>query len=244
MGAWSDTRHGGVPTRRFVVVIDLDGTLVDSAAVCARIVNHMLSERNADRRVRADDARRWISHGGQAMVRALLGPAAGDPEGDLAAFRDAYAQVPTPPESLYPGVRETLEALSQRGFVLAVCSNKPQQLCEKVLGDLGLEGFFDTVVGSAAGRPAKPHVAPLDLALAQAGGARTYCCHVGDSLYDQQVAEGAGAPFIFAAYGYPEAGLAPRAAAVAQAFPQVVAVAERLRAQADLGPAIAEAAGR
>lgn len=204
-----------------LAVLDLDGTLLDSASQCAAIVNGMLSERASAVRVGMQDARRLVSGGAQQLVSTLLGDSRGDPDRDLAEFRARYAAEPTPESSLFPGVREGLIDLHRAGVTLALCSNKPQQLCEKVLWDLDLAVYFDAIVGSSPDLRCKPDPAHIDRAIELAGGARSASCYVGDSELDYLVAKHAGVPFIFVTYGYAEAGLDPTGALRADGFAAV-----------------------
>lgn len=183
-------------------IFDLDGTLVDSASVFADVINRMLVDRGSAERVTVEMARRGVSLGGPGMVQTLLGETCGAVDAEIALFRELYAAVPTPKLSLYPGVEEGLKDLAALGIRLSICSNKPQVLCEKVLGDLDMIDLFDAVVGSAAGERSKPHPDPFDKALRLAGGARADSCFVGDDTADYDLAQTVGVPFVHATYGY------------------------------------------
>jgi phosphoglycolate phosphatase len=196
-------------------VFDLDGTLVDSVPVMTTILNAMLADRGLAAVLTAERVRPHATAGGLATVRSLLGEACGEPHAALAEFRARYAAIPTPPESLYPGVGETLKGLKSAGVTLAVFSNKSQGLCEKVLGELNLSPLFGAIVGSGPDVPLKPDPTGLDLALALSGGYRERCCFIGDGEPDFVLARAAGVPFILAAWGYGEAGTEWPGAAVA-----------------------------
>lgn len=186
-----------------LAVFDLDGTLVDSAEVFADVINDMLAERCCGgARVTSEAARQAVSLGGRGMLASLLREHGRDPDADLDEFRARYVAIPTPPSSLYPGVSEGLAELAAMGVRMAICSNKPQRLCEKVVLDLGLDGRFASVVGSTPDLPAKPDPALFEKALALAGAQPSKRCLVGDEITDQLLARAVGAPFIHAAYGY------------------------------------------
>lgn len=191
------------------LIFDLDGTLVDSCMICVDILQAMLVERGSDHRIDPMAARAFMSQGGARMVSALLGPACGDPVEELAEFRRRYATLPTDPASLYPGVVEGLTLLADRGHRLAICSNKPQNLCEKVLTDTGLDGLFDAVVGGRPDLRAKPHLDLLVETLRLMGADARDCLFIGDSELDHQVAQGADMPFYFLTYGYADADYRP-----------------------------------
>ncbi len=138
------------------------------------------------------------------MVAALMGRACGDVDESLAEFRARYAATPTPRKSLYEGVEEGLRGLKAGAVGLAVWSNKPQDLCEKVLSDLGLSDVFDAVVGTGPDAPHKPDPAGFYRALMLAGGKREASCLVGDTAADHAAAQSARVPFVWVTYGYGE----------------------------------------
>lgn len=184
------------------LIFDLDGTLVDSCTVCVQILSDMLADRGSDAVIDPVIARPWMSVGGTAMVAALLGSACIDPERDILEFRARYQETMTPREALFAGVAEGLAQVYDAGFTLSICSNKPQNLCEQVLKDTGLDGMFTTVVGLRSGLRAKPELDLLNEVLGTVRAAPSECLFIGDSELDHQVAAKAGMPFIFMSYGY------------------------------------------
>jgi phosphoglycolate phosphatase len=211
---------------RGCVVFDLDGTLVDTARLCADLANAMLAARGAARRVTASQAAPHMIAGGLAAVAALLGPHGGEAEADLAEFRARYAATPTPPDSLYPGARAALQTLAAKGFALAIWSNKSQALCDKTIAELGLGALFAAVVGTGPGAPLKPDPAGFDLALGRAGGDRARCAYVGDSELDHKVATVAGVAMVMITHGY---GCSrPPGVAFADSFDDLPAILEAL----------------
>ena len=192
------------------------------------ILSDMLAERGAARRISPQAARPYVTVGGRGMVEALLGEECGDVDSALVEFRARYSALPTPPASLFPGVREGLAALADQGVGLAVWSNKPQGLCDKVIDDLGLRSLFAAVVGTGAGVPLKPDPVGFDRALAISGGCRARSCLVGDSELDYRAAVAAGVPAVMVAYGYGEVDASWPGADRADAFSQVPAIVERL----------------
>lgn len=184
------------------IIFDLDGTLVDSAPGLVAIVNEMLAERGSARIVDVAEARPFLSLGGLALVSGLLGHECGDPDAEVAEFRKRYSARRTSADSLYEGVHAGLHELVAAGFNLAICSNKPQDLCEKVLRDLDLFSLFKVIVGSSAGRRAKPAPDLLQLALEQLEASPETCLFVGDSEVDHALAAAVGVGFLFVSYGY------------------------------------------
>lgn len=184
------------------VIFDLDGTLVDSCAICVEILSDMLAERGSAHCIDPIGARPWMSIGGQRMVAALLGPACGDPDVEIAEFRRRYAEKHTRRETLFPHVASGLAQLADAGHPLAICSNKPQNLVDKVLVDTALASLFTSVVGARAGVATKPAPDLVLAVLGELGCAAADCIFVGDSEVDDTVASLMGIPFLFVTYGY------------------------------------------
>ena len=213
------------------ILFDLDGTLIDSVPLCAELVNEMLAARGAGRRVSEAEAKPYVTTGGRRMLAALLGEACGDVDAALVEFRARYAARPTDAACLYPGAREALSELRDAGFGLAVWSNKAQELCSKVITELGLADLFDAVVGSGPSVPLKPDLTGLGLALGDAPHDR--CCSIGDSEPDWQVAQAAGLPLVLMTFGYGDYGREWPGAVLCPSFPELPGVVEALFAARD-----------
>ena len=214
---------------RGCVIFDLDGTLVDTAPLIAGIVNTMLADRGASRRVTARDTAPHVIAGAQAMMGAVLSIGPDDIGAAVTDFRARYLATPTPKDCLYPGARDALETLAAQGFALAVWSNKLQALCDKTLAELGLADLFAAIVGTGAETPPKPNPTGFDLALSRAGGRRVRCVYVGDSELDHQVATIAGVPMVMMTHGYGDySGLGDLGVAPAATFAELPAIVEAL----------------
>lgn len=184
------------------IIFDLDGTLIDSARVTGLIIDQMLADRgspgSADRAViRAMDA-----VGGEAMITAVMGAYVQNPGADLEEFRARHRLICVPDDLAFPGVVEGLEAIHRSGTRLAICSNKPQYLCERILRDLRLDRLFATIIGSDAGRPRKPAPDAALRALAGVGGNTANTVYCGDSQIDVLTARAVGLPVVLVEWGY------------------------------------------
>jgi 2-haloalkanoic acid dehalogenase type II len=114
---------------------------------------------------------------------------------DPAEFAAAYVAALT--FDVLPGVRETLDRLLARGFRLAVIANWDSSLAER-LTELGLAGYFTTIVSSAEAAAAKPSPAIFELALEGLGVRPERALHIGDSVADEAGARAAGMQFAWA----------------------------------------------
>jgi phosphoglycolate phosphatase len=184
------------------LIFDLDGTLVDSAPVLVGIVNEMLAERRSARQVTVADARPFLSYGAPALLSELLGPQCGDLASEVTDFRRRYAERPTSVQHLFPGVLDGLHELYRLGFTMAVCSNKPQNLCDKVLRDVGLTGMFEVIVGSAPSLRQKPDPELMNITLHHLRSDPSNAVLIGDSEVDRDAALRSGVEFLFVDYGY------------------------------------------
>ncbi|MGR9107433.1 MAG: phosphoglycolate phosphatase [Gammaproteobacteria bacterium] len=196
-------------SRAQLIVIDLDGTLVDSAPDLIDAVKSMLTRLGrAPLEFEDDQIRNWIGNGIQMLVkRALTGGVDSneDPPGFAHAyqiFSELYAANLSQHSRLYPGVVEGLEEMRQAGFVLACITNKHSRFTGSLLEKMGLAEYFREVVSGDTYAERKPHPLPL---LKTAERFNINPCDsvmVGDSLNDVQAARSAGFVSVCVPYGY------------------------------------------
>ena len=184
------------------IIFDLDGTLVDSARLTGQIIDGMLADRGvaavADRAM----IRQMDAVGGEAMIAAVMGEYSRDTAADLAEFRARHRTAITPDDLAFPGVTEIIGQLAGAGYGLAICSNKPQFLCEKILADLALDKHFRAIIGSDPGRPKKPAPDAALLALEGLGACAANTLYCGDSMVDLATARAAFLPMVLVGWGY------------------------------------------
>jgi phosphoglycolate phosphatase len=137
--------------------------------------------------------------GGPALIQQLLSTVAQDPADDISEFRSIYADLPTDPDLLYPGVQDTLAALTARGYGLSLCSNKSIHLCNKILADTGVDRYFPVRLGG--NQTHKPNIEHWH-ALQAGIGQPEIVYYVGDSAVDREFCAVSGMQFIYANYGY------------------------------------------
>jgi phosphoglycolate phosphatase len=187
-----------------LVIFDLDGTLIDSAADLAVAINAMLAGYGREP-LPLEEVRRMIGDGVAMLVaRALAARDCRPPDPAEAerSFTRHYASNATSLTTVFPGAAQALQALSAAGIPLAVCTNKPARIATDILGSLGLAKYFARVVGgdSLPFRKPDPRVV---LALLQAFTATPESSLlVGDSEVDAATAAGAGVPFVLMKHGY------------------------------------------
>jgi phosphoglycolate phosphatase len=183
------------------VIYDLDGTLIDSASVVHKILNHRRAQLNKPPLER-HTLLPWLSLGGEELIAAALELNAAQVDDELHNFRAEYAVSPTPFDSVYPGVRETLMQLVQAGVGLAICTNKPRHLARKVLQETQLQDYFAFVSAGGDLPMKKPHPQNLQVCLEFFGAKPSEILYVGDSTVDQQLCQALGVPFVHFLAGY------------------------------------------
>jgi phosphoglycolate phosphatase len=190
-----------------MILLDVDGTLVDSVPDLQFCVDAMQRELGQPERGEAR-VRLWVGNGVERLVkRALTDSLDGEPEPALydrayPIFLRLYAANTSARSRLYPGIREGLDAIKARGFRLASVTNKAAQFTLPLLRDLGVHDDFELVVSGDTLPVKKPDPAPLLHAARSLGIAPRDCLMVGDSISDVTAARAAGFQIVCMSYGY------------------------------------------
>jgi len=184
------------PSRVRGLVLDLDGTLVDSFGDLREAVNHVRGLRGLPPLDREAVMAR-VGHGARHLVRETTEPADEEQtEGNLRGFLEYYQAhllVHTRP---YPGVPEALKRLREAGIGLAVLTNKPISSTRRILEGLGLAPLFEAVRGGDSGPAMKPDPEALRALLAETGWKADEVLLVGDSDVDLETGSRAGVPAV------------------------------------------------
>jgi phosphoglycolate phosphatase len=210
------------------LLLDLDGTLVHSVPDLAAALNRLLLAHGLAALSQPEVAAIVGDGVAKLVERAFAARGRAPDAGAVAAFSadyGAHAAVETMP---YPGVADALRSLSDEGWRLAVCTNKPEAAARTLLGALDLARYFAAVGGGDSFAVRKPDPRHLLATLTAAGGDAGKAVMAGDHANDIAAALGAGLPCIFAAWGYGPATMAEGAVAVAQNFPELADIARRL----------------
>ena len=196
----------GMNTASKLMIFDLDGTLVDTAADLIAALDIALSKRGYPESNGAA-ARSWIGHGARQMIRNALQhhQIAFDEALIEAMFRDflAHYQVNISRFSRpFPGLVEALETLAGTGWAFAVCSNKQERLCRQLLDELEMSHRFAAVSGGDTFGVSKPDAGHLLGTIEAASGRRDRTVMVGDASTDVDAARSAAVPVIGVTFGY------------------------------------------
>lgn len=190
-----------------MVLIDVDGTLVDSVPDLAYCVDEMMKQLGrppwGEERVRD-----WVGNGVERLVRrALVGQLDGEPseeefERAYPIFLDLYAANTSQRSYLYPGVREGIDYLKSQRYALGCVTNKAAQFTTPLLQELGLHDDFGIVIAGDTLPVKKPDPQPLLHAAKHFGVEPEDALMVGDSKSDVSAARAAGFQIVCMSYGY------------------------------------------
>lgn len=196
------------------VIIDLDGTMVDTLGDFAEALNRMLCDLELPP-IAAQHIERMVGKGSEHLLRSVLNhvlehmgkaPTAIEIEALYAhawpSYQRHYLAINGHYARVYPGVEAGLQALRHAGLRLACLTNKPTSFALPLLRAKGLEGYFEQVFGGDSFDKKKPDPLPLlkTCEALQTAPARTLM--VGDSSNDAQAARAAGCPVVLVTYGY------------------------------------------
>jgi phosphoglycolate phosphatase len=190
-----------------MVLIDLDGTLVDSVPDLAWCVDEMMKALNMP--VRGEDkVRKWVGNGVPRLIeRALIDDLDGYP--DESTFNKAapifmalYAKNSSKRSQLYPHIKDGLTWLKQQGIRLGCVTNKDEQFTLPILKDLEIYDFFEIVICGDTLPLKKPDPAPLLHGAKFFGIEPENAMMIGDSISDVKASRAAGFNIVCMSYGY------------------------------------------
>jgi phosphoglycolate phosphatase len=191
------------------VMIDLDGTLLDTAGDLATAANMMLRELGKAE-LPPETIQSYIGKGIEKLVkRALTASMDGEPEAELfdramPMYERDYAKTLCVATRPYPGVLDGLRALREHGIRLACVTNKAEAFTLPLLRATSLLEFFDMVLSGDSLPRKKPDPMPLLHACKQFNIEPGEMLLIGDSLNDAQAARAAGCHIFCVPYGYNE----------------------------------------
>ena len=191
------------------VMIDLDGTLLDTIPDLAVAANMMLTELNMPALPEAT-IRNFVGKGINNLIeRTLTGSMDGKPDAELfqqalPIYERSYRAVNGKHTTIYPGVMEGLDRLREQGFPMVCVTNKSERFTLPLLDYVSMSGYFEAVVAGDTLPQRKPDPAPLLHACRQLNIAPSDMLMIGDSLNDAQAARSAGCPVFCVTYGYNE----------------------------------------
>lgn len=188
-------------------IIDLDGTMVDTAPDFQVAINRMREELDLAP-LDIDTVKEFVGKGSENLMRRVLGTDF-DAQDVERRFEDAlhryqhhYLQINGLHSQVYPEVREGLAAMQERGLRLACVTNKPIAFARPLLQKMGLLPFFEVIYGGDSLPRKKPDPLPMLTVCSDFGIAPHEAVAIGDSSNDAEAARAAGCRSLTVPYGY------------------------------------------
>ena len=196
------------PISLTAVLLDLDGTLVDTVGDIATAANMMRASFGF---APLDPAliKTFVGKGIANLVARTLKDAVGEVgptalKMAVANFERQYERCFGDTSIPFPGVVEGLEALKDKGFRLACVTNKAEKFTLPLLEKTGLNRYFELTLSGDSLPEKKPHPLPLQHAAKFFECATAELLMIGDSMNDAEAARAAGCPVFIVPYGYNE----------------------------------------
>ena len=192
-----------------LLIFDLDGTLSDTQPILYTIVLETLRDSGIKIDSLDDVYRSIAEHDKEVIELNALIPAEFLPHVDrlkyAVDFWKNYEKLCMGAvDRVFDGMRETLDELKNRGYLLAVLSNKKNKFVQPIIAQIFGEGYFDLVCGWDEIRPKKPEPDSLLSILDELGVEKCDTWMIGDLPADYRVSVNAGVNHVIAAWGYGE----------------------------------------
>lgn len=186
------------------VFFDFDGTLIESRADLAEAVNHTRRDYGLAE-IPEEKVVACVGNGARFLLENSIPELAGRFEEVLPRYLENYGAHMLDHVSLYPGVKDTLEELAERGWGLGIVTNKPSFATRAILNHLDIARFFgESVIGGDDCDEMKPSVKPLQEASRRLGGhvLSENDWMVGDNWTDLDCGNSAGIKTAFCGWGF------------------------------------------
>lgn len=188
-----------------LVIFDLDGTLTNTLKSIQKSANTAL-EAFGFAPYEVDRYRYFVGNGSAELIRQCL-----IHDGDeklqhfdevMRKYEEVFAKYCMYEVAPYGGINELIAALKEKGYLLAVNSNKPQAQTEDVISTVFGDDVFDAVVGQVDERPRKPAPDGVNFILSTLGVACDEAIYLGDTSIDMQTGKSAGLFTVGALWGF------------------------------------------
>ena len=199
--------------QKFIILFDLDGTLVDTAPDLMSAHNHVMKKYGYPTKS-TEDIRNLVGKGAGALIgRSIWGQAKkefGKIEDEkiknkmVTEFIDFYAKNIVKESKLVNGVKEFLKWCKNQNISMAVCTNKQEHLSNDLLKKIGIYDYFEYVAGSDTFDYCKPDPRHLTSVIEILDGDIKKTLMIGDSETDANAAKAAEIPVILLENGYTE----------------------------------------
>jgi phosphoglycolate phosphatase len=188
-------------------IIDLDGTMVDTAPDFQVAINRLREELDLAP-LDLQTVKEFVGKGSENLMRRVLGVDFDADEVErrfgraLERYQHHYLQINGLYSEVYPEVQAGLTAMRERGLRLACVTNKPIAFARPLLEKTRLLPFFEVIYGGDSLSRKKPDPLPMLTVCRDFGIAPHEAVAIGDSSNDAEAARAAGCRSLTVPYGY------------------------------------------
>ena len=200
-------------SQKFTVLVDLDGTIVDTAPDLMNAHNYVMKKFGYETKT-TEEIRNLVGKGAGALIgRSIWGTAKKEfgkisdkkiKDEMVKDFIDYYGKNIVNESKIIDGVLEFLKWSKQNDISLAVCTNKQEHLAIDLLKKIKIFDYFEYVAGSNTFDYCKPDPRHLTSVVEILDGDLKKTLMIGDSETDANAAKAAGIPVILLEDGYTE----------------------------------------
>lgn len=168
-----------------LIIFDLDGTLVDAYQAIIKSFNFVMQRLNYPKQ---DDltVRRAVGWGDENLLKPFINLV--DLKKALFLYRRHHKTSLLKYSCLIPGVKMVLSHLKDRGYKLAVASNRPTKFSWILIRHLGLKKYFDFCLCADTLKHGKPHPEILNSIMQRLSVSSSQTLYIGDMAIDAQAA--------------------------------------------------------
>jgi phosphoglycolate phosphatase len=187
------------------VVFDLDGTLADTSGDLLAAANACFREMGEGDVLSVETDAGTALRGGKAMLTLGLTRIGRMDQATVEKYYpvllEAYGAAIDTHTVMYPGAMEAVGVLSDMGYGVGICTNKPDRLAEQLMASLGVRDAFGALIGADTLPVRKPDPLPLAETARRLGGDPAQTVLIGDSVTDRETARNAGVPSVLVTFG-------------------------------------------
>ena len=200
-------------TKKYTILFDLDGTLVDTAPDLMQAHNHVMKKYGYPTKS-TEEIRNLVGQGAGALIgRSIWGQAKKEfhsvkdqkiKDQMSKDFVNFYGNNIMNESTLINGVKKFLKWCKKQDISMAVCTNKQEHLAIDLLKKIGINSYFDYVAGHNTFDYCKPDPRHITSIIEILGGDIKKSLMIGDSETDSNAAKAASIPVILLENGYTE----------------------------------------
>lgn len=183
------------------IIFDLDGTLSNSKEGITKSVQFAL-EKMGIIEENLDALEHFIGPPLEDELIRSYGLSKEAAKKGVADYRSRYVPIGLYETEIYPGTTEMLKRLKQSGKCISLATSKPQAMAEEVLRHLGIDIYFDYIMGAELHGPRQSKDSVLNALFEVMKAEKSSCIMVGDTIFDINGAKTVGIDVVGVSFGF------------------------------------------